>query len=189
MPIKVWEATFRLCKSLNPKLRDYNTRMGSWLPTLAATTNQPSGMHFGHVHVLAANSPCLLPLLAPRFLLAPPRSSILIWAYAREFHLSMPLDNPFLIYSLCLWCNFLEVWKLSLYFTCNLMWYICVTFHPTKRKVMSSSCFMFLLLLCRFIVEFFYGFLGMFHVKLIHPRCLYWMVSFPLDQVLPLSPP
>ncbi len=80
----------------------------------------------------------------------------------------MPFNNPFLSYSLCLWCNLLEVLKLSLYFTCNLMWYICVTFRPIKRKVMSSSCFMFPLPLCQSIMEFFYGFLGMFHVGLIH---------------------
>jgi len=94
----------------------------------------------------------------------------------------MPLNNPFLSYSLCLWCNLLEVLKFSLYFTCNLMWYICVTFHPTKRKVMSSSRSMFPLPLCQSIVEFFYGFLGMFHIGLIHPRCLYWMVSFHLTK-------
>jgi hypothetical protein len=57
----------------------------------------------------------------------------------------------------------------SLCFTCNLMWYICVTPHPTKRKVMSSSHSMFLLLLCRSIMEFFYDFLGMFHIRFIHP--------------------
>jgi hypothetical protein len=99
------------------------------------------------------------------------------------------LTTPFLSYSLCLWCNLLEVLKFSLYFTCNLMWYICVIFRPTNRKVMSSSRSMFPLPLCRSIVEFFYGFLGMFYIGLIHPRCLYGMVSFPLDQVLLLSPP
>jgi hypothetical protein len=83
------------------------------------------------------------------------------------------LTTPFLSYSLCLWCNLLEVLKLNLYFTYNLMWYICVTFRCTKRKVMSSSRFMFFLLLCRSIMDFFYAFLGMFHVGLIHPRCLY----------------
>ncbi len=92
-------------------------------------------------------------------------------------HLTTPLSNILL----CLWCNPLEVLKLRLYFTYNLMWYICVTFRPIKRKVMSSSHFMFPLLLCQSIVEFFYGFLGMFHVGLIHPRCIYWMISFPLD--------
>ncbi len=55
----------------------------------------------------------------------------------------------------------------NLYFTYNLMWYICVIPCPTKRKVMSSSHYMFLLFLYRSIVEFFYGFLGddpyMFH--------------------------
>jgi hypothetical protein len=54
-----------------------------------------------------------------------------------------------------------------------------VTPYPTKRKVMSSSCSTSLL--CRSSVEFLYGFLGMFHIGFIHPRCLYWMVSFPLN--------
>jgi hypothetical protein len=149
---------------------------------------QPTlGMHFEHVHV-PASSPCMPRLLGPRFLLAPPRSPILISTYARVFHLSMPFDNPLLSYSLCLWCNLLKVLKLSLYFTCNLMWYICVIFRPTKRKVMSSSRSMFPLPFCQSIVEFFYGFLGMFHVGLIHPRCFYWIVSSPLDQILLLLP-
>jgi hypothetical protein len=132
MLIKVREAMFRLCKSLSPKLHNYSTWTGSWLPALAATTNQPFGMHFGHVHV-PASSPCLPPLLEPRFLLAPKWSPILIWAYAREFHLSMPLDNPPLSnIPLCLWCNLLEVF--SLYFIYNLIWYICVTFRPLKER-------------------------------------------------------
>jgi hypothetical protein len=70
MFIKVREAMFRLCKNLSPKLHDYSTWMGSWLPALAATTNQPFGMHFKHVHV-PASSPCLPPLLGPKFLLVP----------------------------------------------------------------------------------------------------------------------
>ncbi len=52
--------------------------------------------------------------------------------------------------SLCPWCNFLEVF--NLYFTCNLRWYIYVIPYPTRRKVMSSSHSMFLLLLCWFIM-------------------------------------
>jgi hypothetical protein len=54
-----------------------------------------------------------------------------------------------------------------------------VTLYRTKRKAMSSS--RSTSLLYRSSVEFFYGFLGMFHVRFIHPRCLYWMVSFPLN--------
>jgi hypothetical protein len=30
-------------------------------------------------------------------------------------------------------------------------------------------------------VEFFYGFLGMFHVGFIHSRSFYGMISFPLN--------
>ncbi len=59
----------------------------------------------------------------------------------------------------------------------------CGTFYvtpcPIKKKVISSSLSMFLL--CRSSVKFLYGFLGMFHIGFIHPRCLYWMVSFPLN--------
>ncbi len=102
----------------------------------------------------------------------------------------MPLNNPPLSnIPLCLWCNLLEVSKLSLYFTYNLMWYICVTFRPLKERWCPHHALCFLCLFCQSIVEFFYGFLGMFHVGLIHLRCLYGTVSFPLDQVLPLSPP
>jgi hypothetical protein len=152
--------------------------MGSWLPMLAATTNQPFGMHLKHVHVLVS-SPCLPLFLGPRFLLTPCGSSILIWAYVRKFHLSNATWQPCLHYSLCSWYNFLEVF--SLYFTCNLMWYIYMTPCPTKRKMMSSSHSMSFLLLCRSSVEFFYGFLGMFHIGFIDPRCFYWMVCFPLN--------
>jgi len=42
--------------------------------------------------------------------------------------------------------HLLEVF--SLYFTYNLMWYICVTPCPTRKKVMFSSHSMFLLLIC-----------------------------------------
>ncbi len=52
-----------------------------------------------------------------------------------------------LVRSLCSRCNLLKV--ISLYFTCNLMWYICVIPCPIKRKVMSLSHVMFLLFICR----------------------------------------
>jgi hypothetical protein len=94
MLIKVREMTFRFCKNLSLKLCDYSMWTGSWLLTLATTANQPFGMHFKHVRV-PANSSCLLPLLGPRFFLTPSGSPILIWVYARKFHLSMPLDHSF----------------------------------------------------------------------------------------------
>ncbi len=170
MFIKVPEATFGFYENLGPKLRDYSTQTGSWLPALATTTNQPFGMHFKHVHV-PTNSPYLPPLLGPRFFLAPMWESDFDVGLCKRVPFVHAIWQPYLKYSLCLWCNLLEV--LTLYFTYNLMWYICVTPCPTKRKVMSSSRSMSLLLLCRSIVEFFYGFLGMFHIKFIHPRCLY----------------
>jgi hypothetical protein len=161
MPIKVQKVTFRPCKSLSPKLHNYSTRTGSWLLALAATTNQPFGMHFKHVRI-PISSPCLPPLLGPRFLLAPK------WEFDFDFGLCKKVPFVHVIwwlfysYSICSWCNLLEVF--NLYFTCNLMWYICVIPYPTKKKVMSSSHSMFLLLLRRSIVEFFYDFLGMFHI-------------------------
>ncbi len=72
-------------------------------------------------------------------------------------------------------------WKF-LAFISLVTWYgtFYVTPCPVKRKkVMSSSRSTFLL--CRSSVELFYGFLGMFHIGFIHPRCFYWMVSFPLN--------
>ncbi len=176
---------FRLCKNLSPKLHDYSTWTGSWLPALAAITNQPFGMHFEHVHV-PASSPCLSPLLGPRFLPAP------MWEFDFDLGLHKEVSFVHATWQLLLYifnvCDAI-FWKFSLYFTCNLMWYICVIPCPTKRKVMSSSHPMFLLLLCWSIVEFFYGFLGMLHIRFVHPRCFYRMVSFPFDQVLSLSPP
>jgi hypothetical protein len=177
---------FRFCENLSPKLCNYSTRTGSWLPALATTSNQPFGIHFKHVHI-PTSSPCLPSLLGPRFFLTPKWES--------DFDLGLRKEVPFVHatlqfsywYSLFSWCNFLEIF--NLYFICNLMWYICVILCPTKKKLMSSSHSMFLLFLCRSIVEFFYGFLGMFHIGLIHLRCLYWMVFFPLDQVFPLLPP
>jgi len=86
MFIKVWEVTFRLYKNLSPKLRDYSMWTGAWLPTLAAITDQPFGMHFKHVHV-PASSPYLPSLLGPRFLLAPKRES--------DFDLGLHKKVPF----------------------------------------------------------------------------------------------
>jgi hypothetical protein len=179
MFIKVRKTTFKFYENLSPKLRDYNMRTRSWFPALATTTNQHFGMHFKLVRV-PASSLCLPPLLGPRFLLAP------MWEFDFDLGLRKRVPfihatwQPYLQYSLCLWYNFLEVF--NLYFTCNLMWYICVIPYPTKRKVMSSSHPMFLLLLCQSNVEFFYGFLGMFHIRFVHARCLYRMISCPLDQ-------
>jgi hypothetical protein len=154
MPIKVREMMLRLCKNLSPTLRDYSTWIGSWLPTLTTTTNQPFGMHFKHVHILAS-PPCLPPLLGPRFLLAPKWEFDFDLRLCKKFHLSMRFHDSF--------SNIDNVhdaisWKsINLYFTCNLMWYICVIPYPTKRKVMSSSHFMFILLLCQSIMEFFFS--------------------------------
>jgi len=59
----------------------------------------------------------------------------------------MPLDNPPLFnIPLCLWCNLLKVSKLSLYFTYNLMWYICVTFRPLKERWCPHHALCFLCL-------------------------------------------
>jgi hypothetical protein len=77
---------FRLCKNLSPKLRDYNTWTGSWLPTLAAITNQLFGMHFEHVHV-PASSLCLPLLLGQRF------PSTLMWEF--NFDLGLHKEVPF----------------------------------------------------------------------------------------------
>ncbi len=186
MLIKVRKVTFRFYENLSPKLRDYNMRTRSWFPALAAITNQHFGMHFKLVRV-PASSPCLPPLLGPRFLLAPMWESNFDLGLCKRVPFIHAIWQPYLQYSLCLWYKFLEVF--NLYFICNLMWYICVIPYPTKRKVMSSSHPMFFLLLCRSIVEFFYFFLGMFHIRFVHPRCLYRMISFPLDQIFPLSPP
>ncbi len=187
MLIKVREATFGFRENPSPKLHDYSTQTRSWLPVLAATTNQPFGKHFKHVY-LPANSPCLPPLSGLRFLLGPK------WEF--DFDLGLRKEVPFVHATLQPFFNThyvhdaisLEV--LNLYFTYNLMWHICVIPCPTKRKVMSSSYSIeSLLFFCQSIVGFFYGILGMFRIRFIHPRCLYWMVSFPLDQILPLSSP
>jgi hypothetical protein len=170
--IKVWETTFGFCKNPSPKLRDYSTRTGSWLPVLAATTNQPFGIHLKHVHV-PASSPCLPPLLGSSFLnpgvrvrfwFGPPQdSSICPTLFALIQNSRNTISWKILAFiSLVTWCG-------TFY----------VTLRPTKRKVISSS--QSTSLLCRSSVEFFYGFLGMLHVGFIHSRCLYWMVSFPLN--------
>ncbi len=87
-------------------------------------------------------------------------------------HLTTPL-----VHLLCSWCNLLKVF--NLYFTCNLMWYICVIPCRTRKKVMSSLHPMFLLFFYRSIVEFFYGFLGMFHI---------WPKMLLLDGILSTWP-
>ncbi len=91
----------------------------------------------------------------------------------------MPFDNPICIYTQH--SHDMISWKfltfISLATWCGTFY---VTLCPTKRKVMSSS-HSTSPFLCRSSVEFFYGFLGMLHVRFIHPRCLYWMVSFPLN--------
>ncbi len=112
----------------------------------------------------ACARPCKLTLLASSFgakVSFHPKVGIRFWfgPTQESFICPMSLDNPTCIY---LWYNLLEVF--SLYFTCNLMWYIYVTLCPTKRKVMSSSRSTFLLPLCRSCAKFFYGFLGMFHI-------------------------
>jgi hypothetical protein len=84
--IKVREATFGFRKNPSPKLRNYNTRTGSWLPTLAATSNQPFGMHLKHVHV-PVSSPCLPLLLGSRFLLIQKEES--------DFNLGLRKEVPF----------------------------------------------------------------------------------------------
>jgi hypothetical protein len=97
-------------------------------------------------------------------------------------HLTTPL-----VHSLCLYAI---SWK-SLAFISFATWCDTFVWYPTpvKKKVMSSSHLIFLLLLCRSIVNLFYGLLGMFHIWFVHSRCPLQMVSFPLDQILPLLPP
>jgi len=138
------------------------------------TTNQPFGMHLRHVRKLT--------LLASSFGAKFPQpqkwSLILIWAYARSSICPMPLDN-----SICLIQIFHDTisWKFLKPFLFHLQLDVVhfMKLRPTKRKVMSSS--RSTSSLCRSSVEFFYGFLGMFHVGFIHPRCLYYMVAFPLN--------
>jgi len=60
---------------------------GSWLPVLAATTNQPSGMHLRLIHV-PVSSPCLPPLLGSRFFLTPKWEFDFDLGLRKKFHLS-----------------------------------------------------------------------------------------------------
>jgi hypothetical protein len=149
----------------------------SWLPTLAVTTNQPFGMHLKHVHV-PASSPSLCSLFGPRFFLTP--------MYESDLDLGLHKRVPFVK------CHLKTLFALIHYFCDTIFWIFlafislatwCDTFMwlptPLKEKVMSSS--RSTSLICRSSVEFFYGFLGMFHIGFIHPRCLYWMVSFQLN--------
>jgi hypothetical protein len=144
-----------------------------WPPLL---TN-PLGCTSRHVHV-PASSPCLPPLSGSSFL--NPKVGVRFW-----FELTqdgsicpMPFENPICTYTQD--SHDTISWKF-LAFISFATW--CGTFYvklcPIKRKVMFSSRSMSLL--CRPRVEFFYGFLGMLHVGFIHSRCLYWMVSFPLN--------
>jgi len=127
-----------------------------------------------HVHV-PVSSPCLPFLLGSNFL--NPKVGVRFWFEPTQDSsiCPMPFDNP-----ICTYTKILIIQSVGsiLAFISLATW--CGTFYvtlcPTKRKVMSSS--RFTSLLCRSCVEFFYGFLGMFHVGFIHPRCLYWMVSF-----------
>ncbi len=140
-------------------------------------TNQPFGMHLRHVRV-PASSPCLPPLLGPSFL--NPKVGVRFWfGPTQESSICpMPFWQLYLPYTNFSWYNLLEIFKPLFHLQLDVvhfMWHSA----PLKEKVMSSSCSTSFL--CRSSVEFFYGLLGMFHVGFIHPRCLYWMVSFPLN--------
>ncbi len=104
----------------NPKLH-LKYANGVMTSCIGRTTNQPFGMHLRHVHV-PASSPCLPPLLGLNFL--NPKVGVRFWfGPTQESSICpMPFNN-----SICL----IQIshdtisWKfLSLYFTCNLMWYI-----------------------------------------------------------------
>jgi hypothetical protein len=74
----------------------------------------------------ACACPRKLTLLASSFAAEFPqpqgRSPILIWPTQDNSICPMPFDNPICTYTKFSWYNLLEVF--SLYFTCNLMWYI-----------------------------------------------------------------
>jgi len=151
---------------------------GSWLLALGAITNEPFEMHLRHVHV-PASSPYLPPLFGAKVSLNPKVGVQFLFGPTQESSICpMSFDNPIYTYTLFSWYNLSEVFLafISLATWCGTFY---VTPYPTKRKVMSSS--RSTSLLCRSNVEFFYGFLGMLHVGFIHPRCFYWMVSFPLN--------
>jgi hypothetical protein len=156
MLIKVREATFEFCKK--PKSR--TTR----LKYINGVMISCIGRHYQPTlwdALKACVYPRKLTLLASSFgakVSLNPKVRIQFWfGPTQESSICpMPFDNPICTYSLFSWYNLLEV--CSLYFTCNLMWYIYVTPCPIKRKVMSSSRSTSLLLLCWSNVEFFYGF-------------------------------
>jgi len=165
-------------------LHPQSMKCDSWASLLTHTFVSP---YLGHVHVPTSSS-YLLPLLGPRFFLAPMRESNFDSGLRKKKKIYPCHLRTLLILLVRFVMQSLE--NINLYFTCNLMLYICVISYPIKIKVMSSSYFMFILLLCRSIMEFcFYGFLGMFHIQFIHPRCFYWMVTFPFNQVLSFLPP
>ncbi len=139
---------FKHCKILSPKLHDYSTRTRSWLPAVAATTNQPFGMHFEHVHILAS-SPCLPPLLGPRFLPAPMWESDFDLGLHKKFHLSMPLDNSFLYIPNVHDAIF---WKFVLTFISFATW--CSTFVGHLAPLKERWC-------PHHILCFFYFFVGL----------------------------
>jgi hypothetical protein len=175
-----------ICVNLSPKLHDYSTWTRSWFLALAATINQPFKIHFEHVHV-PASSPCLPPLLGPKFLLVP--------RWESDFELSLHKEVPFVPCHLMTHSNNIHYvhdvifWK-SLTFILLVTW--CGTFVwilPPLKKVMSSSHFMFFCFFAGLLWNYSMVFWALFHVELIHPRCFYWMVSFPLHHVFLLPPP
>ncbi len=96
------------------------------------TTNQPFGMHLRHVHV-PASSPCLPPLSGLSFL--NPKVGVRFWFEPTQnsSNYPMPFANSICLYKfLFTWYNLLEVY--SLYFTCNLMWYILCDSAPLKKR-------------------------------------------------------
>jgi len=126
--------------------------------------------------------PCKLTLLASNFgvkFSLNPKVGVRVWFGPTQESSICPMATwqPYLhlyiIFVIIFW-NFLAFISLATW---------CGTFYvtpcPTKRKVMSSSHSTSFI--CQSNVEFLYGFLGMFHIGFIHPRCLYWMVSFPFN--------
>ncbi len=160
-------------KSQATRLKYANEVMTS---RIGCTTNQPFGMHLRHVHV-PTSSPCLPPLSGPSFLNPKVGVRFRFGPTQNSSICPMPFDNTICLIQIS---HDIISWK-SLAFISLATW--CGTFYvtlcPTERKVMSSS--RSTSFLCQSNVEFFYGFLGMFHVGFIHPRCLYRMVSFPLN--------
>ncbi len=152
--------------------------MGSWLPVVAATTNQPFGMHLKLLHVLA-NSSCLPPSFGVKVFLNP-KVGVRFWFGRIQGSSILSNANLTTLFAFIHYFHDTIFWKF-LTFISLATWYgtFYVTPYPIKRKVMSSSRSTFFL--CWSSVEFFYGFLGTFHVRFIHPRCFYWMISFTLN--------